>query len=134
MTDTRRIVLSVPGPLAAGDADRLCAELTARAAGGEALVEIRLGGAVTAGLPAVEVLARLRLTARGLGCVTVVVGAGEELVALLRTLGLGFLLADGRPPGDRDGGPPGPLRRPPGGTGEGPGGPGGRGTLRSTTD
>jgi hypothetical protein len=96
VAEINRIVLTVSGPLAAGDAGRFCADLATRAGGRGVVVEIRVDSAVRADLLAVEVLARLRLTAARLGCRTVVRGAGRELTGLLHTAGLGFLLAEAR--------------------------------------
>ncbi|WP_329456013.1 hypothetical protein [Streptomyces sp. NBC_01497] len=95
MADTDRIVVHLSWPLAAGGTGALCAGLAARVDGGGALVEIRVDGRVGADLLAVEALARLRLTAARLGCRTVVRGAGIELVGLLHTVGLGFLVTQG---------------------------------------
>lgn len=89
----RRLVLPGPGPTG-DDAARLCARLARLYEDGAAAVECDAGAVTAPGLGAVEVLARLRLTARGYGGGFAVVGAGPALRALLHLVGLVELLGE----------------------------------------
>ncbi|AXE22653.1 hypothetical protein C0216_03625 [Streptomyces globosus] len=94
--------LALTGPdVAAGGAPAACLRLAELYAAGAAAVVCDLGGIGPPGLGAVDTLARLRLTARRLGCSLTVTGAGPELRALLAFAGLGELLREpeqGEPP------------------------------------
>ncbi|MDH6541650.1 STAS domain-containing protein [Streptomyces sp. SPB4] len=95
-----RLVLPGPGPTER-DAARLCARLALLYDGGADAVVCDAGAVTAPGLGAVEVLARLRLAARGRGALTVT-GAGPALRALLGLVGLSELLGE---PEERE--PPG---------------------------
>ncbi|MGR4883138.1 STAS domain-containing protein [Streptomyces sp. LARHCF249] len=91
--ETTRLVLPGPCPTeqhAAG----LCARLSRLYEDGAARVECDAGAVTAPGLAAVEVLARLRLTARGYGRGFAVTGAGPALRALLDLVGLAELLGE----------------------------------------
>lgn len=90
MTTTEPATLRLDGALSPADAPRLCAQLSAVARPG-ATVLLDLGAVQGAGLGAVEVLARLRLTAGRLDCRLLARNAGPELRALLGFLGLAEL-------------------------------------------
>ncbi len=92
LVDIRRFVLPGPGPTRR-DAARLCARLARLYEGGATAVECDAGAVTAPDLAAVEVLARLRLTARGRGGFTVT-GAGPALRALLDLVGLVELLGE----------------------------------------
>ncbi|MEU9108454.1 STAS domain-containing protein [Streptomyces xanthophaeus] len=90
--EIKRLVL--PGPAAAAqDAARLCARLARLYEDGAAAVVCDAGALTAPDLAAVEVLARLRLTARGRGAFTVS-GASPPLRALLHLVGLVELLGE----------------------------------------
>lgn len=96
-----RLVLPGPGPTER-DAARLCARLARLYEDGAATVECDAGAVTAPGLAAVELLARLRLTARGYGGGFAVTGAGPALRSLLHLVGLVELLGEteeGEPPG-----------------------------------
>ncbi|MER5772236.1 STAS domain-containing protein [Streptomyces sp. NPDC001985] len=96
MDTTGTVVVRISGRVLPGDVSRLCEELSARAAETAATEVIcEVGALAPADLAAVEALARLRLTARRLGCRTRLRGAGPELLALLGLLGLGVLAEAG---------------------------------------
>ncbi|MFD9370927.1 STAS domain-containing protein [Streptomyces sp. NPDC060020] len=92
LVETRRLVLPGPGPTRR-DTARLCARLARLYEGGATAVECDVGAVTAPDLAAVEVLARLRLTARGRGGFTVT-GAGPALRALLGLVGLVELLGE----------------------------------------
>lgn len=98
MTITR-LVLPGPGP-AACDVASLCACLELLYAAGADAVVCDAGAVTAPGLAAVEVLARLRITAAGRPFR--VTGAGSDLRALLGLVGLVELLGE---PEERE--PPG---------------------------
>ncbi|MCX4818922.1 STAS domain-containing protein [Streptomyces sp. NBC_01142] len=112
---TQPIVVRIAGRVTPGDVPRLCDELSARvpdAAAPEVICDV---GALThADLAAVNAVARLRLTARRLGCPIRLRNAGPELRALLDLVGLGEV-AQGRPvePGRIRKASPTPPPRPP---------------------
>jgi anti-anti-sigma regulatory factor len=88
--DTRIIVMRIAGRLTPDDVPPLCEELSARISGTgvmEAVCDV--GGLTHPDLAAVDALARLRLTARRLGCPIRLRNAGLELRALLDLVGLG---------------------------------------------
>ncbi|MFG2991524.1 STAS domain-containing protein [Streptomyces sp. NPDC048257] len=100
----QRLVLPGPGP-AAHDAARLCARLARLYEDGACAVECDARAVTAPGLGAVEVLARLRLTARGRPLR--VTGAAPALRALLDLVGLVELLGEAEqrepPPGVQEG-------------------------------
>lgn len=106
-----RLVLPGPTPTAQ-DAAQLCARLARLYDDAPAAVVCDASSVTAPGLGAVEVLARLRLTARGRGAFTVV-GAGPALRALLDLVGLVELLGEAEewePPGGvQEGVEPGDL-------------------------
>ncbi|MEU8459472.1 STAS domain-containing protein [Streptomyces sp. NPDC029003] len=87
-----RIALPGPAPTAP-DAGRLCARLALLYEEGATEVVCDASAVTAPGLGAVEVLARLRLAARGRGAFTVT-GAGPALRALLDLVGLVELLGE----------------------------------------
>ncbi|WP_308345422.1 STAS domain-containing protein [Streptomyces sp. ISL-94] len=87
-----RLVLPGPSP-AARDAEPLCARLGRLYEDGARTVECDARAVTAPGLGAVEVLARLRLAARGRGGFAVT-GAGPALRALLDLVGLVELLGE----------------------------------------
>ncbi|WP_327415935.1 STAS domain-containing protein [Streptomyces sp. NBC_01233] len=89
----RRLVLPGPGPTRR-DTARLCARLARLYEGGATAVECDVGAVTAPDLAAVEVLARLRLTARGHGGDFTVTGAGPALRVLLDLVGLVELLGE----------------------------------------
>ncbi|WP_445270681.1 STAS domain-containing protein [Streptomyces sp. DSM 41634] len=93
---TRRLVLPGPGPTG-HDTARLCARLARLYEGGATAVECDAGAVTAPDLAAVEVLARLRLTARGRPLRGT--GAGPPRRALLHLVGLVELLGE---PGERE--------------------------------
>ncbi|WP_073912552.1 STAS domain-containing protein [Streptomyces sp. CB00455] len=111
MTITR-LALPGPGPTAQ-DAARLCARLALLYEAGAAGVVCDARAVTAPGLGAVEVLARLRLTARGYGRGLAVTGAAPALRALLDLTGLVELLGEAEerepPPGVQEGIEPGDL-------------------------
>ncbi|MFJ8012984.1 STAS domain-containing protein [Streptomyces sp. NPDC096339] len=88
-----RLVLPGPSPTRQ-DAARLCARLARMYEDGARTVECDVGAVTAPGLAAVEVLARLRLTARGYGGALTVTGAGPAYRALLDLVGLVELLGE----------------------------------------
>ncbi|MGP3688080.1 STAS domain-containing protein [Streptomyces sp. IBSNAI002] len=86
-----RLVLPGPAPTPR-DVTRLCARLARLYEDGAAAVECDAGAVTAPGLAAVELLARLRLTARGRPYR--VTGAGPALRALLGLVGLVELLGE----------------------------------------
>ncbi|MFJ4780316.1 STAS domain-containing protein [Streptomyces sp. NPDC088762] len=88
-----RLVLPGPSPTAR-DAVLLCARLARLYEDGARAVECDAGAVTAPGLGTVEVLARLRLTARGRPLR--VTGAGPALRALLDLVGLAGLLAESK--------------------------------------
>ncbi|WP_327264114.1 STAS domain-containing protein [Streptomyces sp. NBC_01232] len=99
-----RLVLPGPAPTAR-DAARLCARLVLLYEDGAAAVECDAGAVTAPGLGTVEVLARLRLAARGRPLR--VTGAAPALRALLDLVGLVEVLGEAE------------QREPPGGVQEG---------------
>ncbi|MGT2530064.1 STAS domain-containing protein [Streptomyces nojiriensis] len=95
---TRRLVLPGPTPTAT-DGARLCARLARLYEDGARTVECDAGAVTAPGLAAVEVLARLRLTARTHGGTLTVTGVGSAYRALLDLVGLVELLGE---PGERE--------------------------------
>ncbi|MFD7260927.1 STAS domain-containing protein [Streptomyces sp. NPDC059874] len=102
----RRLVLPGPAPTAQ-DTARLCARLALLYEDGATAVECDAGAVTAPGLAAVEVLARLRLTARRHGGALTVTGVGPAYRALLDLVGLVELLGEPE------------QREPPGGVQEG---------------
>lgn len=102
--ETTRLALPGPGPTAR-DAALLCARLARLYDDGPRAVECDARAVTAPGLGTVEVLARLRLTARGHGGTLTVTGAGPALRALLRLVGLVELLGE---PEERE--PPGGVQ------------------------
>ncbi|MFJ9939120.1 STAS domain-containing protein [Streptomyces erythrochromogenes] len=97
--ETTRLVLPGPAPTVR-DAATLCARLARLYEDGAGAVECDARAVTAPGLGAVEVLARLRLTARGRPLR--VTGAAPPLRALLGLVGLVELLGEpeeGEPPG-----------------------------------
>ncbi|MEV7421152.1 STAS domain-containing protein [Streptomyces sp. NPDC091212] len=88
MDDTKPIVLVVAGHITPADVPRLDEELRAGLPETAAEVVCDVGGLVRPTLAAVEVLARLQLTARRRGCRLGLRGAGPELRLLLDLVGL----------------------------------------------
>ncbi|MFI2208862.1 STAS domain-containing protein [Streptomyces sp. NPDC020141] len=89
MTATQTVVVRISGRVSRDDVPRLCEELGAellRAGATEAICEV--GGLAPADLTAVDALARMRLTARRLGCRIRLRDASPELLALLDLIGL----------------------------------------------
>ncbi|MFB6615402.1 STAS domain-containing protein [Streptomyces sp. NPDC056367] len=89
----RRLVLPGPTPTAT-DGARLCARLARMYDDGARTVECDAGAVTAPGLAAVEVLARLRLTARAHGGALTMTGAGPAYRALLDLVGLVELLGE----------------------------------------
>ncbi|MFG2879848.1 STAS domain-containing protein [Streptomyces sp. NPDC048337] len=89
--EIKRLVLPGPGPTR-HDAARLCARLARLYEDGAVAVECDAQAVTAPGLGTVEVLARLRLTARGRPLR--VTGAGPALRALLGLVGLVELLGE----------------------------------------
>ncbi|MFJ9032248.1 STAS domain-containing protein [Streptomyces sp. NPDC102274] len=98
MDATKPIVLVIAGHLTPAEVPRFCEELYERLRGelaarpdylgaGEVICEV--DGLVRPNLAAVEVLARLQLDARRLGCRLRLRGADRELRLLLDLVGLG---------------------------------------------
>ncbi len=83
----KTLVLTGPD-VAVGGADAVCLRLAELYGAGAGAVECDVGAIGAPGLPAVETLARLRLTARRWGRGLTVTGAGPELRALLGLVGL----------------------------------------------
>ncbi|MFI1284894.1 STAS domain-containing protein [Streptomyces sp. NPDC020858] len=99
--EIERLVLPGPGPAAPQDAALLCARLARLYDGGAGAVVCDAAAVTAPGLADVQVLARLRLAARGRGGFAVT-GAGPALRALLDLVGLVELLGEaeeGEPPG-----------------------------------
>ncbi|UUY49471.1 STAS domain-containing protein [Streptomyces yangpuensis] len=99
LVETTRLVLTGPAPTAR-DAATLCARLARLYEDGARAVECDARAVTAPGLGAVEVLARLRLTARGRPLR--VTGAAPALRALLDLVGLVELLGEAEerePPG-----------------------------------
>ncbi|MFD6968659.1 STAS domain-containing protein [Streptomyces sp. NPDC059979] len=103
--EIERLVLPGPGPAAPQDAPQhaalLCARLARLYDAGATAVVCDAAAVTAPGLADVQVLARLRLAARGRGGFTVT-GAGPALRALLDLVGLVELLGEaeeGEPPG-----------------------------------
>ncbi|MFF5564313.1 STAS domain-containing protein [Streptomyces sp. NPDC012623] len=94
MDVTKPIVLVVAGHLTPADVPRLHEELNAALPATAADVICDVAGLVRPTLAAVEVLARLRLTARRRGCRLRLRGAGRELRTLLDLVGLSDLARD----------------------------------------
>ncbi|MGW0395419.1 STAS domain-containing protein [Streptomyces sp. NPDC003042] len=90
--EIERLVLPGPGPTAR-DAALLCARLARLYDDGAGAVVCDAAAVTEPGLGAVEVLARLRLVARGRGAFTVT-GAGPAYRALLGLVGLAELLGE----------------------------------------
>ena len=88
-----RLVLPGPSPTAR-DAAALCARMARLYDAGAAAVVCDAAAVTAPGLGIVEVLARLRLVARGRGRAFRVVGAGPGLRALLELVGLVQLLGE----------------------------------------
>ncbi|MFE2324833.1 STAS domain-containing protein [Streptomyces sp. NPDC059385] len=87
--------LRLPGPTpTARDGARLCARLARMYEDGATAVECDAGAVTAPGLAAVEVLARLRLTARRYGRALIVTGVGPAYRALLDLVGLVELLGE----------------------------------------
>jgi anti-anti-sigma regulatory factor len=95
--------IAVSGTVTRGDIPVLCADLAERLRGrGAGVVVCDVSGVDRPDLVTVEILARLRLTARRHGCVLVVQGADPRLEGLVNLVGLGEALPRStRPPGDR---------------------------------
>ncbi|MFJ6794782.1 STAS domain-containing protein [Streptomyces sp. NPDC091268] len=87
-----RLVLPGPGPTE-HDVAALCARLARLYDGGATEVVCDAAAVTAPGLAAVEALARLRLTARGRGALTVI-GVGPAYRALLGLVGLVELLGE----------------------------------------
>ena len=81
-------ILVICGPVAAGDAERLCDRLRALVAASDAEVVVCDVRALAADARSVDALARLQLTARRLGRRIRLHRASRELDALLSFLGL----------------------------------------------
>ncbi|MFD6226795.1 STAS domain-containing protein [Streptomyces sp. NPDC060232] len=99
LVETTRLVLPGPDPTAR-DAATLCARLARLYEDGARAVQCDARAVTAPGLPHVEALARLRLTARGRPLR--VIGAGPALRALLDLVGLVELLGEAEerePPG-----------------------------------
>ncbi|MFJ3515325.1 MULTISPECIES: STAS domain-containing protein [unclassified Streptomyces] len=103
--EIRRLVLPGPGPAAPQDAALLCARLARLYDGGARAVVCDAAAVTAPGLADVQVLARLRLAARGRPLR--VTGAAPALRALLDLVGLVELLGEAE------------QREPPGGVQEG---------------
>ncbi|MEU0373126.1 STAS domain-containing protein [Streptomyces sp. NPDC006283] len=86
--------MRLPGRITPADVPRLCEELSALlrddGRGGRSPTEVLcdVGGLVHVNLSAVDVLARLHLTARRRGSWVRLRNAGPELIALLELVGL----------------------------------------------
>uniref|UniRef100_A0AAU2JTT6 STAS domain-containing protein n=1 Tax=Streptomyces sp. NBC_00049 TaxID=2903617 RepID=A0AAU2JTT6_9ACTN len=100
----RRLALPGPGPAAPQDAALLCARLARLYDAGADAVVCDAAAVTAPGLADVQVLARLRLAARGRGTLTVT-GAPPALRALLDLVGLVELLGE---PEERE--PPGGVQ------------------------
>ncbi|WP_438292083.1 STAS domain-containing protein [Streptomyces sp. HUAS TT7] len=83
-------VLVVPDPVTFADVPLLCERLRGLYGGGAREVVCDLAALTRADLVAVEVVARLRLTARRAGGRVLMRNAGAGLVALLELTGLGI--------------------------------------------
>ncbi|WP_030763315.1 MULTISPECIES: STAS domain-containing protein [unclassified Streptomyces] len=90
--EIQKLVLPGPGPAAPQDAALLCARLARLYDGGAGAVVCDAAAVTAPGLADVQVLARLRLTARGRPLR--VTGAGPALRALLDLVGLVELLGE----------------------------------------
>ncbi|MFG2228453.1 STAS domain-containing protein [Streptomyces sp. NPDC048723] len=90
--EIRRLVLPGPGPAAPQDTALLCARLARLYDGGAGAVVCDVAAVTAPGLADVEVLARLRLAARGRPLR--VTGAAPALRALLDLVGLVELLGE----------------------------------------
>ena len=86
------------GPLPSADLARLCAGLAARLSSGAVTRVVCHAELLPDDVRAVEVLARLSLTARRAGARLQVLGLSAELSALLHLLGLGGVLLTGDVP------------------------------------
>ncbi|WP_030841515.1 STAS domain-containing protein [Streptomyces hygroscopicus] len=91
-------------PVTRAEVERLCRRLSALVGGpGPGSVAVDVGGVRRPDLAVVEALARLRLTARRLGCGIQLLNAGGELLRLLAWTGLDEALTapapSGRAPG-----------------------------------
>ncbi len=87
---TQPVVMRMSGRLTPDDVPRLCEELSALLIGSGATEAIcDAAGLRRADLTAVNALARMQLTARGLGCRIRLRNAGPELRELLELVGLG---------------------------------------------
>ncbi|MFI6476019.1 lipid asymmetry maintenance protein MlaB [Streptomyces sp. NPDC050516] len=83
-------VLVVPDPVTFADVPHLCERLRGLYVGGTREVVCDLAALTRADLVAVEMVARLRLTARRAGGRVLMRNAGAGLVALLELTGLGI--------------------------------------------
>jgi anti-anti-sigma regulatory factor len=86
------LVLAIRGPIARADVPGLCAQLGALAAGGGAQQIVCDVGRLEPDAVTVEALARLRLTARRLGCGLRLCSVSPELRELLAFMGLDEVL------------------------------------------
>ncbi len=106
----RAVALTIQGQITRSDVEPLCEEACAlleRAGARAAIVEL---ACARADLVTVEVLARLRLAARRLGCEIKLRNAPEELRALLAWMGLADALEDRAPAAARTAGTDAPHR------------------------
>lgn len=83
------------GPLPSADLARLCTGLAARLASGAGTAVVCHAELLPDDVRALEVLARLALTARRAGARVQVLGLSAELSALLQLVGLGAVLLPG---------------------------------------
>jgi hypothetical protein len=93
------IVWALTPPIGRADVANLCDRLTLLICVSQTPLVYCDAGAITEpDVVTVEVLARLRLTARGLGCVLRIYRPHEHLVRLVALLGLGGVLLGPGPP------------------------------------